>query len=374
MKGGRLTPDWIAQEQKREYHDVSSLFPLMDGAEFEDLKNDIAENGLREPIWLHPNQSIIDGRNRHRACLRTQTRPEFRVWDENGSLLSFVLSMNLYRRHLTSSQRAAFSLDALPIAKVEAEKRMLAGTSPDPSQKVDQGKAAEQVARLFDTNRQYVSDAKSLQEKAPDLLNEVKQGNLTIPQAKRELVRRNRVEAPPLPSEKYRIIYADPPWRYGNAGVIGETDNYGHVHRHYPSMSIVDLQLMGEQLGEITEPDAVLFLWTTSPQLEAAFKVIKAWGFKYKTSFVWDKVGHNFGHYNSVRHEFLLVCTRGSCTPDNGRLYDSVISIPKSKTHSEKPEEFREMIDDLYTHGKRIELFARKSVDGWDAWGNEGIS
>ena len=54
---------------------------------------------------------------------------------------------------------------------------------------------------------------------------------------------------------------------------------------------------------------------------------------------------HNFGHYNSVRHELLLVCTRGSCTPDNPKLYDSVQAIERSDTHSEKPGEFRDMIE-----------------------------
>ena len=123
------------------------------------------------------------------------------------------------------------------------------------------------------------------------------------------------------------------------------------------------------QLGSILEDDAVLFLWVTSPFLESCFKVIKAWGFKYKTSFVWDKVKHNFGHYNSVRHEFLLVCTRGSCTPNVQKLFDSVQVIERNGRHSEKPEEFREIIDTLYPHGKRLEMFARTRVEGWDAWG-----
>jgi N6-adenosine-specific RNA methylase IME4 len=136
-------------------------------------------------------------------------------------------------------------------------------------------------------------------------------------------------------------------------------------------MSIAELCAMGDDIKERADANAVLFLWATSPMLEDSFKVINAWGFKYKASFVWDKVKHNFGHYNSVRHEFLLVCTRGSCTPDVNKLYDSVQEIPRSETHSEKPAEFRAIIDTLYPHGKRIELFARSEADGWDAWGNE---
>ena len=79
---------------------------------------------------------------------------------------------------------------------------------------------------------------------------------------------------------------------------------------------------------------------------------------------------HNWGHYVSVRHEHLLICVKGSCTPDIKELYDSVISIEKTR-HSEKPAYFRELIDKLYTHGNRIELFAREVAPGWDSWGNE---
>ena len=217
----------------------------------------------------------------------------------------------------------------------------------------------------------YVQDAKRIERESPELLEQVLTGEKTIPQAMRELTRQQKQTPPPLPDNKYRVIYADPPWEYGNSGIIGETDNYGHVERHYPSMSIDELCAMGEKLKDIILADAVLFLWVTSPLLEECFQVIKAWGFKYKTSFVWDKVRHNFGHYNSVRHEMLLIYTRGSCTPDNLQLFDSVQTIERTEMHSQKPAEFRTIIDTLYTHGKRIELFAREDAEGWDKWGNE---
>lgn len=188
---------------------------------------------------------------------------------------------------------------------------------------------------------------------------------------KREAMRMQKNDPPPLPADKYRVIYADPPWQYNNAGVINDSDSYGRAARHYPTMSIAELCDLGEQVKEMAEPNAVLFMWVTSPLLEECFDVIRAWGFQYKTSFVWDKVGHNYGHYNSVRHELLLICTRGSCIPDAKTLYDSVISIEKSRTHSEKPDEFRRIIDELYTWGNRVELFARTRADGWQVWGNE---
>jgi len=129
-------------------------------------------------------------------------------------------------------------------------------------------------------------------------------------------------------------------------------------------------ELASMPVMDIVEDNAVLFLWVTSPKLDEVWPIISAWGFKYKTSFVWDKVKHNYGYYNSVRHEFLLVCGRGSSTPDIKKLYDSVQSIERTK-HSAKPERFREIIDHIYPLGKRVELFARDEAEGWDAWGNQ---
>jgi N6-adenosine-specific RNA methylase IME4 len=86
--------------------------------------------------------------------------------------------------------------------------------------------------------------------------------------------------------------------------------------------------------------------------------VVRAWGFTCKAHFVRDKVRHNMGHYNSVRHELLLICTRGSCVPDAPKLYDSVQAVERDGQHSQKPEEFRGIA--LYGSGNRIELFARQ--------------
>jgi len=165
---------------------------------------------------------------------------------------------------------------------------------------------------------------------------------------------------------KYKIIYADPPWSYNDKHEYNGTTG---AETHYNTMNLEDICNM--PIKEKTEDNAVLFLWGVVPQLEEALQVIKAWGFKYKTHFVWDKVKHNMGHYSSVRHELLFVATNGSCTPENIKLFDSVQSIEKTNKHSEKPEEFRNIIDTLYPTGNRIELFARKKVDNWEVWGNE---
>ena len=171
-----------------------------------------------------------------------------------------------------------------------------------------------------------------------------------------------------LPKDKFTVIYADPPWAYNDKQGGSISEKYGSAEKHYPSMTLSELEAL--QISEISADNCVLWLWATSPLLEDALQLSKAWGFKYKAQFIWDKIKHNMGHYNSVRHELLLICTRGSCVPQISKLFDSVQSIERAE-HSRKPDEFRHIIDTIYPEGNRVELFARRQAKGWQTWGNE---
>lgn len=229
-------------------------------------------------------------------------------------------------------------------------------------------KLTHEIKELIKENDISKTDAIKLSKLEPlqqtKIAEKMSEGAKSFVEARRRVTKDTVKEIAPIEG-KYKVFYADPPWHYGNSGL----DDYGHAERHYPTMTIDELCQM--PIKEKAEDNAVLFLWVTSPLLEECFPVIKAWGFKYKTSFVWDKVKHNMGHYNSVRHEFLLIATKGSCTPETVKLFDSVQEIERTGTHSEKPEEFRNIINILYSHGKKIELFARTKVEGWDTWGNQ---
>lgn len=194
------------------HHPISELFPMMNGAEYEALREDIRQNGQREPIVLY-EEAVIDGRNRLRACEELGINPETRIWDGNGSAIAFVISMNLQRRHLTSSQRAACAVSAMPHLKEEAEKRLQEGRErggetagrgrpiDSSSQKVDEtydsnaGKATQHAAELFGTNRQYVTVAEKVQAQAPELFARVKAGEVPITAAFRAIRLRKEAEA-----------------------------------------------------------------------------------------------------------------------------------------------------------------------------------
>lgn len=136
------------------------------------------------------------------------------------------------------------------------------------------------------------------------------------------------------------------------------------------------VEILGLPVASIAAPRAVLFLWATSPKLPLAFEVMHAWGFTFKSvAFVWikknkvaDSVFTGMGFYTRQNAEFVLLGTRGSpplVRKDKGvhQIVEAPIAV-----HSQKPEEVRARIDRLY-EGERIELFARRAAEGWDAWG-----
>lgn len=382
-----------SQDKSYTFHEAANEFPLLEGKRFNELAEDIQRHGLREPIMLCDDR-ILDGRNRYRACLKANITPRFVQFD-GGDPYAYVWSLNGERRDLTADQRylvwravtdksEAWQKRQAQIQAEGNRKRSKAqmgnqnaaksrpkNSAPTTSgQTVDYGrsKSAKEKAKASKTNRGTVERMDRLDKERPDLAKKVQLGKLKPAEAMRQMKKDQVAEkVTALPADKYRVIYADPPWKYGDSRLnLGTATGAEH---HYPTMTISELSAL--PIRELCAENAVLFLWATSPLLEDAFKVINAWGFKYKASFVWHKLKHNLGHYNSVRHEFLLIATKGSCLPDVSRLHPSVVDLERAK-HSEKPELFREIIDGIYPKGKRIELFRRGAAPaGWEVWGNE---
>jgi N6-adenosine-specific RNA methylase IME4 len=178
----------------------------------------------------------------------------------------------------------------------------------------------------------------------------------------------NIAKAAALPAGKFRVILADPPWRYNDTrGMCGYERSA--AEDYYPTMSLQELCDL--DVGGLAADDSVLFCWATAPMLPEALEVIKAWGFTYKTFIAWDKRAGAFGNYHNGRLEPLLLATRGSCLPDADKREDQLQVWPRGR-HSAKPLEIQAMIDRMYPHGPRIELFCRGAPPGgWAAWGNE---
>jgi len=181
---------------------------------------------------------------------------------------------------------------------------------------------------------------------------------------------------PPFPSKRYDLVYADPPWFY-----YGSQIKDAAAAKHYPLMDQQELAKL--PVRAIMNRRAALFLWSTGPRLNFALDLIERWGLHYRgVAYVWVKVNrkgepiHGQGvppTFTKPTTEFVLVATTlptGRPFPILDFAQPQVVLEPRGR-HSHKPAVFRRRIEELCGDRPRIELFARQSVRGWDAWGAE---
>ena len=174
-----------------------------------------------------------------------------------------------------------------------------------------------------------------------------------------------------LPNDTFDIIYADPPWFYNNRTTHNKGKSTGGASSHYPVMTLKQLKEL--DVKRVARDNSLLFMWTSSPHLDQAIKLGMAWGFAYKTvAFVWHKQSVLVGHYTLSECELCLVFKRGAIPKPRGACNERQFLLEKrTKRHSEKPHEIRERITRMFPTQKKIELFARHQVEGWESWGNE---
>ena len=377
--------------------EFKSLIPALTKEEFKQLEQNCLDEGIREKILVW-NGFIIDGHNRYEISLKwdLEIQTETKHFKDEEAVKEWMILNQFGRRNLSNYQRSVLALQLEEVFSKKAKENQLSslkkGVSvPQISAKREPIETRKELSKVANVSHDTMAKVKKIQEKATEEVKaKLSTGEVSINAAyqdiKKEENKKLLLEKKELykirvenktkdefkidinnTNETFRVIYADPAWSYNDKQ---DTPQLGGAAKHYDTMSINELCKL--PVNNISEKNSILFLWVTSPLLEDAFKVVNSWGFKYKTSFIWDKVKHNMGHYNSVRHEILLVCTKGSCTPDNKKLYNSVQSIERNNNHSEKPIEFLNIIDDLYNFGNKLEMFCRTiKKKNWYGWGNE---
>ncbi len=159
----------------------------------------------------------------------------------------------------------------------------------------------------------------------------------------------------------FGTIYADPPWQYGNQATRASTDN------HYQTMTVDELAAL--PVGQLAAQRSHLWLWTTNGFLFECPRLFAAWGFEFKSSYVWCKPQIGIGNYLRNAHEFLLLAVRGGLTAA-ARDVRSWGEFDRGE-HSAKPEAIRVNAVQRLSPGPRLELFGRRAVEGWTVWGNQ---
>lgn len=174
-------------------------------------------------------------------------------------------------------------------------------------------------------------------------------------------------------SRKYNVIVMDPPWPYTSRRMMQENgQKAAGIADEYSTMSINDMANLPIQ--DICADNCLLYMWTTGPKLQEAFKLIDAWNFKYSTvAYVWEKKVPNPGFYSMSSCEYVLVAKRGRA-PERKKGVNTRQFYQETRTvHSRKPEAIQDMIDTQFNMKgvKKVEIFARRFRKGWDCVGNE---
>lgn len=233
---------------------------------------------------------------------------------------------------------------------------------PDIEAKVSAGKAPHRAA---------VIKAADMLEKSPERARQILEGEKKLSDVIREEKRAEVVakledvearQAKELAGH-YDVIVIDPPWPMKK---IERDVRPNQTEFDYPTMSEDELAAMKMPAADACH----LWLWTTHRFLPMAFRLLDAWGFKYVCTFVWHKPGGfqpiGLPQYNC---EFAIYARRGSPQFIDTKAFSTCFNAARGK-HSEKPEPFYDVIRRV-TAGRRVDIFNRRQIDGFDTWGKE---
>ncbi len=173
---------------------------------------------------------------------------------------------------------------------------------------------------------------------------------------------------------EFKTVLADPPWQFQN-----RTGKIAPEHRRlnrYETMTLDDICAL--PVAECVASTAHLYLWVPNALLPDGLRVLREWGFEYKSNIVWRKIrkdggsdGRGVGFYFRNVTELILFGVRGknARTLDPGRTQVNYLESRK-REHSRKPDEQYPLIEEC-SPGPFLEMFSRGTRPDWTVWGNQ---
>jgi N6-adenosine-specific RNA methylase IME4/ParB-like chromosome segregation protein Spo0J len=344
------------------FHPLAGLFPLMEGAEFDELRDDIKQHGLLEPLCEFEGK-LLDGRNRLRACKASgipipSNMVEHFDSKKHSDPLSWVISKNLKRRHLNESQRAWV---AAKLATMRQGERM--DLKPANLRKVNQAAAAS----MLNVSERSIQNAAVVREHGTaELQHVVEQGDLAVSLAanaarlpaeqQREIAKKaadgetnvvrkvikqhirkqdeERILGLAPIAGKFKTLVIDPPWKY-------DMDFLGRGAPNYKTMS--HEKLLALPVESWAEENCHLYLWVTNAMFPDAIELMAKWGFRHNTVLTWCKPHYGMGTHFRGQTEHVIFGIHGTLRTRVSNI-GTWFAAPPLGEHSEKPEKFYEIV------------------------------
>lgn len=353
-------------------HPLASLIPDMRTSEWQNFYTDIALRGIKEPLEVLADGTVVDGKHRRKAAIELGMKvvPIVDAPLSGDSPEAYMLKAAVLRRHLTDDQRAVMAALWKEENKKESEikARDEKGRILPSAQRGADGKDKEHPTRaeateFFVVSRQKIDRASYVQKRNPELTTKVHRGDIALSNAYRQVKgseERQRIASTKPPQGTYQVIVVDPPWPFTSR----QSDPTHEIASPYGIKSIDEIKAFDIPAAD----DSILWLWVPNTFLHDAFHVLEAWGFKYRTTLTWAKNFVGLGDWLGGQTEHCLLATKG-----NYRVFrkneSTFLEAPRAK-HSQKPDKFYELVGGLCP-GEKIDMFARKKHEGWSYWGVE---
>jgi N6-adenosine-specific RNA methylase IME4 len=333
------------------------LIPPLSTEEYEQLESNLLENGIREPISIWRG-AIIDGHNRHEIAKKHGLPFEVVSYGfgSESETVMWIIKNQLGRRNLSSYDRSILALRLKPVIAERAKQKQIEAGGPLLQISVEPViNTQKELATIAGVSHDTIYKVEKIESTAaPEVKAQLKRGEITINKAFQDIKREEKKQdsaavvqaVPKLPSGKFNVLYIDPP---------------------YLAMSYYDLQALEIPAAD----DSVLFLWSAYPTLIDALDLINAWGFKYKSEIIWDKVDLSAGSWVRCQHETLLIGVKGNVKPPPKDVRVNSVHREKKERHLSRPLWFYEQIERMFPDGKYLEMFTnRKFSDKWEIWNN----
>lgn len=366
--------------------EFESLIPPLAEDEYRGLEESILADGVRDALVVWSAYGILlDGHNRKRICdqhgidypvneILLDDRRAARIWIRNNQMS---------RRNLNAAHKLELQfVNKDELLEVGREKQAHGKTAPGKTLLSNTDKSVDvphdtrqQIAAAAGVATGTVAMAEVVRKESPELWDKAKAGDITINKAytthrqvKRRAEVKQQIESVEAQEVKalagvYDVIIVDPPWPMEK---IERDVAPEQVAFEYPTMSLDEIHGMEIPAAD----DCHVWLWTTHKYLPEAFDILQAWDMKYVCTFVWHKPGgfqpFNLPQYNC---EFALYARRGTPPFLDLKNFPTCFNAPRGK-HSEKPNEFYDMVRRV-TGGRRLDMFNRRSIEGFDGWGKE---